>query len=1418
MTSYVKHQIAKKLASYFKDMTADKLALSVLKGTAVLHDLELQEGFLRSALLLPPWLYVTKASCNRADCKLSITRLKTHPMTIDIDRINIIIEAVDPEDHARHYQPTSGDGQHAGGPHDPHASAEATSAHHGKPEKYGVGDTVVDGVTVNVNLVEVHVHTPDFSAKCLLQGLQAESVNRNWEPVTDLRHAQDIDPTKQYVTLFKKLVLGTVSVSLTSSSLKLPEASRHTEVGVVLQESEIRISRRRSLLDNTVVLGVQVNIMPGVIKLELSREELQTLQVVLHSITQLADAYSRYNPATAAAGRESALSAMPSPAASTQPQPPPAAGRPRASTMKHSPVTSRRRTSSVASTHSSTGATVAATPPQAQSQQQQRQQLRHTLHPLYTLAIQHIHISILQPAPALASRPLPAGKDRARGRTLVTLIAQELELRHISGLRWRGSDKVGPAKEPFDHAFNARRDTWLRNLGYTSDVMGERQLHISMTRVALRALSVISDAGHPIRRNGGDNNAARGGRGPAADADDEQETTILMQPRYDEKNVPSYLLLLEHQAYDVPIGASSSPAPPPPVLFARLSPIKVQVNLAAIMHIAHFAQHTILRGLNGFFGLAAAAILEDIEAATSEQELAKVSSHISAASDLDKLEIVQLRAACTRRAKAIRVHMSGQLHKSSDNPVEQTQQQQQFSGPLLKFRGDLMAPAIEIPPLASGPAHIRHRTWLLRADALAFSNTSHWTENIGPASFRSMFLSPFFNAAPRHTHASSASHDERSSGCSGSAGPWQPTDVYSVLPPPQLMRTSRATFVSVRAVTLRSFGHPDGPLLSTVVEAPHVAAALVALPDAPAPAHNGGSQETEPQTTGQGGKGAPSADDTAAFALISVPERVGACLDDEEMLFMTRLLEEFQRHSSFFDSGLPAPRISCAAVQVPTIDVDLRVRAPPEMHLQLHVGGLLAADAGPRQPLHLCHATVVGTELARHTFSRAACLVGSVQRVCAHMSHLPQPQHTKSNTGDACDDGREKGKPGKPQVWFRFVDTLPTPQEADAFFAAWDQRQAMMHALRAAVSEAADDRDDTMRRSRSDSMAARKQPTTVERDFVEEDDAEELHERQQGVRTSDPHCATTPRQATKHVAVQSTQQQQQQQQQSLAAVLVNGPGEEQETAALTPEVGRDGGEARGLSSAARHDETTPLRNSWARMSNGSMDARQAQLEVMQVQNRLEDVASSGAEMLERSSGSQAMHFHQQEQPLPPLGSSSQHFFVSNLSIDMASDHGQLLGRYADDFQEALPAASRRFELENVRVNLVDSTEHSTLLDSLTRVTAPSQLVEMLQVGCSGLCVDVAQDASTGATRIQAGVRRPEAETCDVAPDKSRNPSSCTEQRDDSSVSYLEDCLKEVVKEKCHLQQALEDLSSELVRLKQENVALRQRMRSLAKPR
>jgi len=55
---------------FTKNLAADKISLSTLKGEGDLSDLELDELVLTDLLDLPTWIRLTKATCNRLTIKV----------------------------------------------------------------------------------------------------------------------------------------------------------------------------------------------------------------------------------------------------------------------------------------------------------------------------------------------------------------------------------------------------------------------------------------------------------------------------------------------------------------------------------------------------------------------------------------------------------------------------------------------------------------------------------------------------------------------------------------------------------------------------------------------------------------------------------------------------------------------------------------------------------------------------------------------------------------------------------------------------------------------------------------------------------------------------------------------------------------------------------------------------------------------------------------------------------------------------------------------------------------------------------------------------------------------------------------------------------------------------------------------------
>eukprot|EP00043_Microstomoeca_roanoka_P029340 m.21538 g.21538 ORF g.21538 m.21538 type:complete len:1323 (-) comp9136_c0_seq2:131-4099(-) len=1316
MTSYVKQQVARKLSVYFKDMTADKLALSVFKGTAVLQHLELQQRFLRSALLLPPWLFVKTASCNKAECKLSLSRLRSQPMVINIDRIDIVMEAVDPDDPSVHYKEEEEDPDSLQAPEETTTPSKDAAESDAKQDKYGVGDTVADGLTVNVQVIEVKIQAPDFTATCTLQDVNVESVSPEWERVSDLRHTHVIHPSKYFVTLFKKLLVGSVTISLASSSFKLPENAREVEVSVALQGSEVRITRRRSLLDNSVVLGAQLTLLLGVIKLEFTREQLQTLQVAIHSATQLASAFNQLQPPP-------------------EPNIPP---QPAKSLAGEESPSSRRRAASI------------------RAKEQHRQETEkllssHTLHPLYVININHILLNLRQ-------NPGPAS---VRGRMLATLMAQEMEIRHVGGMRWRGVDRMAPARAPFDESFNTRRDAWLCSLGYTSELQAAQQnLNANITRIALNALSIISETG---TQRPTENRASKTApvSSPQAARRNPSESVILLQPNFSSpvKSPTSHLFLMEYTSFAIanspattqPFGRKSFREPPPSCVFAAVAPLKIQLHLGAMMYLVDHIEKTLLRGLNGVYGPSASLLLDSITRAPNSSELQELDATIAAAS-LTTLEKLQLRALCHRRMEALARTSPSQSPELMDygnvldKPVDYAP---------THFRVDVTAPALDLPPLKDGPLNIQMRSWSIAMESICISNTSSWPGAIGPEDFRPFYQSNFFSGV--------------GSTLKGQNSFFRPTAAasFSILPDPEELTGDRSpTYVVLRDVRLTALidnSEQTCQLLAT----PIVAACVCSL--------QASTDKQEKESSHR---------DTNSFTLVHIPAPLTCCIDNEEMLYLTRVLEEFQRHSAALDSGLPASGVSSLVLEIPLIDLHLGVRAEADETLQL-----FADVASPRQQLLVCRAVVSRCELARLVYDRAASTTGCLQQLSISMGGLPEDiQPTVQPSAE-------------PQLWFCMEDKLATPTEAAKFFSAWDQRARIRKLI---------DRY----RSRHNKLVENEKKVGTE-----------VYIQRSGMQqpVTPPTVAKShhPSLDQQHVALaQPRQQERSSREASPPSVhaqheenitLTNGPS--QDTSQPERALSMQG---TNTSPAVVEGETMcPLHNDW---TTEPVYEKQDALEVANTQHSLEQQATRDA--------SYASDMTVGLMPLPSYGKSEHFFVISGINLVTTKAHTALLSRFGYDYQEGLPAPTRTLELSHVHVMMLDETEEArlqrTMADKDTSMSSTS-LMTVMDLLCSGLEVGIIQ-SSNGTTSIKACGPQPTSsqqttetvlESLLSVAEESDNESKVQPQNQDHA--YLEACLKSVVKEKCQLQQALEDLSTELIRLKQENADLKETMKNLSKP-
>lgn len=131
---------------YTKNLSSDKINISTFKGEGELTNLQLDEDVLTELLELPSWLRLTSAWCNHISFRISWAKLKSVPITLSLDEVNISIETCE---IARSGTPTAASG------------VQSLNVPMGK---YSFIHKVIDGITISVNTVNVNFKSPAFTA------------------------------------------------------------------------------------------------------------------------------------------------------------------------------------------------------------------------------------------------------------------------------------------------------------------------------------------------------------------------------------------------------------------------------------------------------------------------------------------------------------------------------------------------------------------------------------------------------------------------------------------------------------------------------------------------------------------------------------------------------------------------------------------------------------------------------------------------------------------------------------------------------------------------------------------------------------------------------------------------------------------------------------------------------------------------------------------------------------------------------------------------------------------------------------------------------------------------------------------------------------------------------------------------------
>uniref|UniRef100_A0A8D1Y2P9 UHRF1 binding protein 1 n=2 Tax=Sus scrofa TaxID=9823 RepID=A0A8D1Y2P9_PIG len=230
MAGLIKKQILKHLSRFTKNLSPDKINLSTLKGEGQLTNLELDEEVLQNVLELPTWLAITRVYCNRASIRIQWTKLKTHPICLCLDKVEVEMKTCE--------EPRHPNGQ------SPIALASGQS-------EYGFAEKVVEGMFIIVNSITIKIHSKAFHASFELWQLQGYSVNPNWQQ-SDLRLTRITDPRRGEVLTFKEITWQTLRIEADATD-NGDQDPVTTPLRLITNQGRIQIALKRRTKDCNVI-------------------------------------------------------------------------------------------------------------------------------------------------------------------------------------------------------------------------------------------------------------------------------------------------------------------------------------------------------------------------------------------------------------------------------------------------------------------------------------------------------------------------------------------------------------------------------------------------------------------------------------------------------------------------------------------------------------------------------------------------------------------------------------------------------------------------------------------------------------------------------------------------------------------------------------------------------------------------------------------------------------------------------------------------------------------------------------------------------------------------------------------------------------------------------------------------------------
>ncbi|XP_067387540.1 bridge-like lipid transfer protein family member 3A [Emydura macquarii macquarii] len=275
MAGIIKKQILKHLSRFTKNLSPDKINLSTLKGEGQLTNLELDEEVLQNVLELPTWLAITRVYCNKASIRIQWTKLKTHPICLYLDKVEVEMRTCE--------EPRPPNGQ------SPIALAAGQS-------EYGFAEKVVEGMFIVVNSITIKIHSKAFHASFELWQLQGYSVNPNWQQ-SDLRFTRITDSHRGEVLTFKELNWQTLRIEADATD-NGDQDPITTPLRLITNQGRIQISLKRRTKDCNVVASKLMFLLDDLLWV-LTDSQLKAMMKYAESLSEAMEKSAQQRKSTA---------------------------------------------------------------------------------------------------------------------------------------------------------------------------------------------------------------------------------------------------------------------------------------------------------------------------------------------------------------------------------------------------------------------------------------------------------------------------------------------------------------------------------------------------------------------------------------------------------------------------------------------------------------------------------------------------------------------------------------------------------------------------------------------------------------------------------------------------------------------------------------------------------------------------------------------------------------------------------------------------------------------------------------------------------------------------------------------------------------------------------------------------------------